>query len=142
MLNQSTLLASRVRGALVIFALGAALSCAAGGPGTPSDPNPPDTSHASRVPSSNAAFEPTQSHVVNAFPIVRGVIPALVNRRQGTAVLPHDPLAPVSGGTTTMDALTTPTGTLVLYDDTGPWGWLGELYAIAAQSLASHFGTA
>jgi uncharacterized protein YdaL len=31
-------------------------------------------------------------------------------------------------------------GTLVLYDDTGPYAWLGELYAIAVGNLASHFG--
>jgi uncharacterized protein YdaL len=31
--------------------------------------------------------------------------------------------------------------TLVLYDVTGPYGWLGELYAIGAVSLASHFGS-
>jgi uncharacterized protein YdaL len=30
--------------------------------------------------------------------------------------------------------------TLILYDDDGPWGWLGELYAISAANLASHFG--
>lgn len=33
------------------------------------------------------------------------------------------------------------TNTLVLYDDDGPFGYLGELYAIAAGHLASHFGT-
>lgn len=31
--------------------------------------------------------------------------------------------------------------TLVLYDTTNTWGWLGELYAIGAGNLASHFGT-
>jgi uncharacterized protein YdaL len=31
--------------------------------------------------------------------------------------------------------------TLILYDDDGPYGWLGELYAVAAGNLASHFGT-
>jgi uncharacterized protein YdaL len=31
--------------------------------------------------------------------------------------------------------------TLVLYDSTGTWGWLGELYAIGAGNLATHFGT-
>lgn len=31
--------------------------------------------------------------------------------------------------------------TLVLYDTTGEWGWLGELYAIGAGNLATHFGT-
>ena len=30
--------------------------------------------------------------------------------------------------------------TLVLYDTTGPWGWLGEIYATMAGNLASHFG--
>jgi len=29
----------------------------------------------------------------------------------------------------------------VLYDSTGPWGWLGEIYATMAGNLASHFGT-
>src|SRR5437016_1160044 len=32
------------------------------------------------------------------------------------------------------------TSTLVLYDTTGPWGWLGEIYAAMAGNLASHFG--
>jgi uncharacterized protein YdaL len=31
--------------------------------------------------------------------------------------------------------------TLVVYDTTDTWGWLGELYAMAAGNLASHFGT-
>jgi uncharacterized protein YdaL len=30
--------------------------------------------------------------------------------------------------------------TLVLYDKTGAYGWLGELYALASGNLASHFG--
>ncbi|HKX47471.1 MAG TPA: DUF2334 domain-containing protein [Gaiellaceae bacterium] len=30
--------------------------------------------------------------------------------------------------------------TLVLYDETGPWGWLGELYATLTANLVSHFG--
>jgi uncharacterized protein YdaL len=31
--------------------------------------------------------------------------------------------------------------TLVLYDTTGPYGWLGELYAMTTANLASHFGS-
>jgi uncharacterized protein YdaL len=31
--------------------------------------------------------------------------------------------------------------TLVVYDTTSTYGWLGELYAIAAGNLATHFGT-
>jgi len=40
------------------------------------------------------------------------------------------------------DALA-PTGasTLVLYDTTDQWGWLGELYGMMMANLASHFGT-
>ena len=34
-----------------------------------------------------------------------------------------------------------PASTLVLYDTTGQWGWLGELYAIMSANLASHFGS-
>ncbi|WP_239336197.1 DUF2334 domain-containing protein, partial [Frankia sp. CiP3] len=36
---------------------------------------------------------------------------------------------------------TAPAGTLVLYDTTGQWGWLGEQYAIQTANLVSHFGT-
>lgn len=31
--------------------------------------------------------------------------------------------------------------TLVLYDQAGSWGWLGQFYAVAAGNLASHFGS-
>jgi uncharacterized protein YdaL len=31
--------------------------------------------------------------------------------------------------------------TLVLYDTTGPYGWLGEVYAAQTANLASHFGS-
>jgi uncharacterized protein YdaL len=36
-----------------------------------------------------------------------------------------------------------PSGTsaLILYDTTGPWGWLGELYGMMAANLSSHFGS-
>lgn len=33
------------------------------------------------------------------------------------------------------------TSTLVLYDTTAQWGWLGELYGIMSANLASHFGS-
>ena len=29
---------------------------------------------------------------------------------------------------------------LVLYDTTGQWGWLGEIYGIMTANLVSHFG--
>src|SRR5437879_3302965 len=46
--------------------------------------------------------------------------------------------APFSG--TALPGSAPPASTLVLYDTTGPWGWLGEIYATMAGNLASHFG--
>lgn len=56
-----------------------------------------------------------------------------------------------AGGSFSITALTVPTNhyagapgsdptrdTLVLYDSTGPWAWLGEAYAVQAGQLASH----
>src|SRR5205807_7313132 len=42
--------------------------------------------------------------------------------------------------TTTTAAPAAPTGPLVLYDTSGPYGWLGELYATEVANLAGHFG--
>ena len=42
--------------------------------------------------------------------------------------------------TTTTPAPAAPTGPLVLYDTSGPYGWLGELYATEVANLAGHFG--
>ncbi len=50
--------------------------------------------------------------------------------------LGHDPSPPPSS-----PKLGNGSSTLVLYDDGGPYGWLGELYAMSAGQLASHFGT-
>ncbi|MFF7727991.1 DUF2334 domain-containing protein [Streptomyces sp. NPDC008001] len=61
-------------------------------------------------------------------------------RRAGTLKVTP---APVTKTATTADALAAPAGTsaLVLYDNTGPYGQLGELYAMATANLAGHFGT-
>jgi uncharacterized protein YdaL len=49
-----------------------------------------------------------------------------------------DPLAPAQAKTWGATGAAT---TLVLYDTTNTWGWLGELYAIGGGNLATHFGT-
>lgn len=41
---------------------------------------------------------------------------------------------------TAATATTAPTQALVLYDTTGPYGWLGEMYATATANLSSQFG--
>src|SRR6266481_4570216 len=56
----------------------------------------------------------------------------------GSVAVPSPAGAPFSG--TGLPGLATQTSTLVLYDTTGPWGWLGEIYAAMAGNLASHFG--
>jgi uncharacterized protein YdaL len=47
------------------------------------------------------------------------------------------PAATLAGVT----AATAGSGTLVLYDTTGQWGWLGEQYAMQTANLVSHFGS-
>jgi uncharacterized protein YdaL len=55
------------------------------------------------------------------------------------AVAPLTISAAASSVRTTL--ATTGTSALVLYDITGTWGYLGELYAMAAANLAGHFGS-
>jgi uncharacterized protein YdaL len=56
------------------------------------------------------------------------------NTASGTSVSVGSPRS--AAGVDAASALTV----LVLYDTTGPWGELGELYAIGATNLVSHFG--
>src|SRR5207244_9686768 len=56
----------------------------------------------------------------------------------GAVAVPSPAGAPFSGSG--LPGSATQTSTLVLYDTTGPWGWLGEIYATMAGNLASHFG--
>ncbi len=71
--------------------------------------------------------------VLNPFPSDHGPDNELVPQLRGEDLRP---------GESKLDfyAVAAPAGTLVLYDDTGPYGWLGELYAVATVNLASHFG--
>jgi uncharacterized protein YdaL len=75
-----------------------------------------------------------EAGAVNRFPSDRGPMPALPPSVKG-AVGQALALSQAPGGEPV-----TPTGTLILYDNTGPYAFLGELYAIAAANLASRFG--
>ncbi|WP_326847102.1 polysaccharide deacetylase family protein [Streptomyces kaniharaensis] len=55
---------------------------------------------------------------------------------EGPSARPLDAAADTSASSTSAG-----TSTLVLYDTTGPYGYLGELYAMAIANLAGHFGT-
>src|SRR5439155_23715665 len=56
----------------------------------------------------------------------------------GSLAVPRPAGAPFSG--TGLPGSASQVSTLVLYDTTGPWGWLGEIYATMAGDLASHLG--
>jgi len=48
----------------------------------------------------------------------------------------------LSGNASRRTAMSADPTALVLYDTAGPWGYLGELYAMAVANLAGHFGQA
>lgn len=62
--------------------------------------------------------------LVSALFLVAAGVPAGAKPNRGTTPPPPPPAG----------------GTLVLYDTSGQWGHFGELYAIQAANLASHFG--
>jgi uncharacterized protein YdaL len=47
-------------------------------------------------------------------------------------------VAPVRGYSQTAPLPPTP-NVLILYDDTGTWGWLGGMYALKLENLLAHF---
>jgi uncharacterized protein YdaL len=68
--------------------------------------------------------------VGNQFPFELKAIP----HRAAAAVVPSAPAPALAA------AVAASASTLVLYDTTGTWGWLGELYAAGIGTLVSHFG--
>ena len=93
-------------------------------------------------PARISAEGPPATQSINQFPTDNG---QFVGR---AGQVPHDvgqdtrpgELTPPVHPDQLLNAVTVPAGTLVLYDKTGAYGWLGELYAIATVNLASHFG--
>lgn len=114
----------RSAAALVAIIMGAASLTACG-------PTPSPRRGRAAVPSPEHA-----SGVTNAFPSDHGPVPAvsgLAAARKGVGdEIPELLAAP--------PPLPPNAGTLILYDDSGPYAWLGELYGIAAANLASRFG--
>ena len=80
---------------------------------------------------------------MNRFPAHFGDAPqhAIRDGRPVVLLPPHDPGTDDRPAQTRTSYLTnTQNSLLVLYDTTSEWGWLGELYAMCAVTLASHFG--
>lgn len=105
---------------LVVGLVGLAPSALAGAGGTSKQPTRP------------AHYVPSTSGLAGAD-TSGGTVTKANGAKQpnpGTITGVH-PAAPGAVGATT----------LVLYDTTGSYGWLGELYATYVGNLASHFGT-
>jgi uncharacterized protein YdaL len=117
-----------------------ALSCAGGGPDSEGG-SEVARPHPSRSASAPSFHERAGGGVSNTFPIVRGTFSRDLQQSSESPPSVGVPDVPVPGVTGRTPLAVVPTTTLVLYDDTGTWGWLGELYAIGAQTLATHFGT-
>jgi uncharacterized protein YdaL len=98
-----------------------------GGPSLPAPPRPPAGPHRQR-----AGYRPptVRPH--------RG--PAGAAQMAAAKMAAAKPAAALPGQAKTWGAPRTTT-TLLLYDTTNTWGWLGELYAIGAGNLATHLGT-
>jgi uncharacterized protein YdaL len=104
-----------------------------------------------------AAGDPTE--IASTNPNAYGELRSPPKPPSGHPVEPSDYKAPkavirkLDGALTSKGAQVTPPSeaktwgasgaatTLVLYDTTNTYGWLGELYAIGAGNLATHFGT-
>lgn len=67
--------------------------------------------------------------------------PASAGTLSGTDAL-RISLTPYAPHSTAWGTPALPGRTLILYDTTGTWGWLGQLYAMALGNLASHLGMA
>jgi uncharacterized protein YdaL len=76
-------------------------------------------------------------NVRNEFPAFFGDAPLIDSAHR---LVPQERGQDKRPATTQTAFLSAAAGTLVLYDTTGAYGWLGELHAIAAKNLASHFG--
>jgi uncharacterized protein YdaL len=72
--------------------------------------------------------------------IINTIFGSIVDRlRGGGGGIPNPGTTPPPLGSAAPGAVGSTT--LVLYDTTGDYGWLGQLYATAIGNLASHFGT-
>jgi uncharacterized protein YdaL len=99
-----------------------------------------------RVRSTRRALASILPHRTNPYFIAQGG-PAIMGGSAGAGMAASSGSG--TSGVVSLDAAvraalgaaTTVPSTLVLYDTTGQWGWLGELYAIMAANLAGHFGT-
>lgn len=91
-----------------------------------------DRTRRAKAPAGKAAGAAVARHAAYVRPAAR-TQPARTQataRTQAKAQTVRAPQAAVAG-----------TSALVLYDTAGPYGHLGELYAMAAANLAGHFGT-
>ena len=84
--------------------------------------------------------------LANADPLPAHAADTVIGHFAGTAVVNNSGLAQqlsaLAPGSTAWGTPSLPGRTLVLYDITGFWGWLGQVNAIAIGNLATHSGMA
>ncbi|HYZ53701.1 MAG TPA: DUF2334 domain-containing protein [Streptosporangiaceae bacterium] len=100
-------------------------------PSLPAPPRPP-----AKRPGQRAGYQPPTALLTSG----RKTVTSGAAATTGSARPAH---AHLSALTAPSQAVTWGSGsatTLVVYDTTGTWGYLGELYAMAGGNLASHFG--
>jgi uncharacterized protein YdaL len=121
---------SRKRNYVGFFAVTAllALSCSGAGDDT-----------ISREPLEPGRSRPEESPLANTFATEIGdAAAAYVRARARFAQMEVD--EPARAPAVVDPSTVTAAGTLVLYDTTNTWGWLGELYAMNVGSLSGRFG--
>ncbi|MDQ1288987.1 MAG: hypothetical protein QG622_2553, partial [Actinomycetota bacterium] len=74
-------------------------------------------------------------------PSGRSTVSGTSSATAGSAAVRELSLAAAPSSARTFGPANSTTKTLVLYDTGGEYGWLGELYALAGGTLASHFGS-
>lgn len=109
----------------------AAAAASTTGPNLPSPPRPPAGRPRVAAPATGGgtARAPRQRTALSATTATTTTATATTTTATATTAT-----------ATTFGRTGTGTQTLVLYDTTGPFGWLGELYALAGGTLATHFG--
>jgi len=101
----------------------------------PAPPRP-----AQKVPVERVVGNPAAGRSVKARQGYQSQIKDLLTNALTQAAVVTDPATKTSSGQAAPGAAASTTKTLVLYDSTSAYGWLGEDYAINATNLVSHFG--
>lgn len=92
------------------------------------------------VPAERVVGNPAAGRSRKARQNLKDTITNTITNALTQAAVTTNPATKTSSGTAAPAAAASSTKTLVLFDSTSEYGWLGEDYAINATNLVSHFG--